>query len=560
MKKLKLLLALMLVTSVCAWASPAITTFTAASGDWNDATNWDHGVPTSSYSVVIAGACTISASNATCYNLVLNNGTTITISPNLSLSVSHNVTIGSGASITVSSDATGTGSLYAPSAASFNVTVQRYLASSVYHYVASPVDAANSSVLTGPVANVYQFNEGSSAVWNSCWVGVSGNLTNGRGYACNPTSNATLSFTGATNASNFNYSASLTAGTFDPLYGAGWNLVGNPFISGINATTWLTDNSGALTSSTLYLWDDDHSNGSTYVSQDHADYATWNGVGVAASGGGTSHNMPTGTIGVGQAFFVQAASNGASIQFKTSQQTATNDQFFRTANTGVNSFNLHVTTDNGLNNDMAIAFASVASDNIDVYDSPKIKGNANLALYSTYNNAGAYAIQTFAPISSNGKIVPVTLEAGLAGTYIFSVSNTQNMSNIPVVLEDLLLNTSTLMDASTQVSVNITNTGTISNRFFLNFNSAGATTGISQINGLKDIMVYTVNNKVLINLNGRKSGEATILDMTGRVIETKTLSDGQINELTVSGSAGCYIVNVISEGIATNKRVIISNN
>ncbi|MGC6429827.1 MAG: hypothetical protein ACON5F_02175 [Jejuia sp.] len=158
-----------------------------------------------------------------------------------------------------------------------------------------------------------------------------------------------------------------------------WNLIGNPYPSGIDADDFLSANSNLSTdvistksiNGALFLWSHNTApstteNGNATANFASSDYAIINAVGEAAGGDGITPNR---FIPSGQAFFV-AMSNStsanpvsgdvytANVVFSNSMRsnnTIANSQFFKSENskskTGTNISNklwLNLTSDNGV--------------------------------------------------------------------------------------------------------------------------------------------------------------------------------------------------------------------
>ena len=293
--------------------------------DWQTAENWDLAVvPTSTNDVsiplvtdypVIDDGTTV----AQCFNLEIVNGANITIASNGRMTVSGTVTNNNGSGgIIIKSDASGTASLI-HSTVDVPATAERYLSADNWHYLFTPLDNVDKTILTTTSIgednpNFYKYNEASADYWDvTTTYGTSGwnseaasILINTNSYSHQSYENRTYSLTGGNlfaGQKDFNLTytvngtgpVNLNGVTSDWDEFEGWNLIGNPYASafdwdhpGINKT-----NIGNV----IYYYDDTadqykYYGGGTPVSQ-----------GISVNGG--SRYIPA-----GQGFFVKATNSG----------------------------------------------------------------------------------------------------------------------------------------------------------------------------------------------------------------------------------------------------------
>lgn len=209
-----------------------------------------------------------------------------------------------------------------------------------------------------------------------------------------------------------------------------------------------------------------------------------------------------------------------------------------------------------MQNDIAFAFTEYSNDGLDDLDVEKLVGNSNLALYSTMDNK-AYSIQMLSSFNGNAKTIPIAIKTSQTGNFTFTVSQFENMGILPVSLTDLLTNTTYDLNPQSSITVNIVQTGTISNRFILNF-------GNTSVNAVKNIVntakpgVIAYNGHLQINLNGLNNAEVVVFNLHGQLISQQTLSAGQNSELNHIYNNGCYIVKMVSGGNVFTQKVIIN--
>ena len=244
--------------------------------------------------------------------------------------------------------------------------------------------------LTTSVANkIYKFD---TSIYNelttSGWIPVGGStiMTSGVGYiAMGPTGGAfpqtqDVVFDGPVN--NGVIQTPITLSADDLKDNEDWNLIGNPYPSGIDADLLLGNSlNREVVGGSIYIWTHNTARNTNPGEQDYnsGDYAiyTFGTGGVAATSGG---QRPTGIIASGQSFFIEGSTNG-NLTFNNSMRVNSgNNQFFRAPATK-NSQNeqdkvwLNLTTDDGAFNQLLIGFINGATDGIDrSYDAHKFGG------------------------------------------------------------------------------------------------------------------------------------------------------------------------------------------
>ncbi len=363
----------------------------------------------------LAPSALVSVGAATSVNnrVAVENGATLTTNSNLTLEDGAVLLHGVGTQDALANPTEGT--------VVGTVIVKRIGSSSggVFNYWGTPVSGANTGTLGG---NIFSYNEtANNPDYLDDWTPAAGTMVPGVGYIS--TGVGTANFNGTAGNGGINVTVTRTASANTPE--DGWNLIANPYASGLDANEFITTNTGQLDGS-IYLWDDDLSGGAGYTS---SDYAVWNGAGSVGGGG----NTPNGFIGSGQGFFVlKSATGSGTVTFENSMRAESNTQFFKQADE-VERFKLSVSNAAGLYNETLVAFkddATAAKDKL--YDAVKLKGSEDIALYTMLNNE-PFAIQAFGDLTK-----PVTVDLGVDvaadGQYTFDVVNTDNLSSTQLVL------------------------------------------------------------------------------------------------------------------------------
>lgn len=300
-----------------------------------------------------------------------------------------------------------------------------------------------------------------------------------------------------------------------------WNLIGNPYPSGIDIENFLTVNNTKL-DGTAYLWTHNtppDSNGA-YTASDYAVYNLTGPVGTAPGA-----NTPTKYFASGQSFFVKGISNGAStVVFKNEMRVNNfNNQFFRMApiqavenstTTGKHRIWLNLTNNQGAFSQALIGYIENATNGIDWgYDGDLFGGNY-VSFYSTIDNA-KLSVQGRALPFDDEDIVPLGYKTTLNGTLKISINSVDGfMSTQNIYLEDKTLGIIHDLKAS---DYNFTTlAGTFDQRFVLRYTNRVLGVGNSTDTG--QYIVYKEGQQIIINSGIEHIAQIKVFDISGRLI------------------------------------------
>ena len=367
----------------------------------------------------------------------------------------------------------------------------------------------------------------------------------GRGYFIPNGTSALKTFNGEVNNGNLNFAINATGVTTDPTWGGNdWNIVGNPYPGGMNATAFWNLNAVAngSISNGLYFWDIN-------------EYATWNLSGGVANGSG-SNVVPSGVVGMAQGFYVVATSN-TNIEFNNSMRDTDNTQFFKKEEVNHNVW-VSVATPSGVENTILVGYNNNATDGVDpLYDAHKLSGSANVRFSSMLNNE-EFVIQSFSPLAFGGQmVIPLTVFTAETGTHIFSEIKRENIeSGMTIYLRDRL--TGLYFDLTKgNYEVRLKANTTVTDRFELVFENNEVATSVPEVDKGNFTMATTENGYVIQNSVGIK-GDIQVMDVTGKVVWTKNNVNANRVSIQLDGvSAGIYIINIIDAGenVYVNKLV-----
>jgi len=521
--------------------------------DWHDPGNWQGGtLPTANDSVgiptsPIGGYFPVISGTAVSEDLTVQPGATVTVSSGHSITV-HGVLTNNG---TVNVENNGslvqtTGSTLNPSATgTFNVT---RIGSAVYDYWSSPVVGIPTSLLGG---NVYTYVPLNGTMDNADdnvgngdpgWSPASGNMIASKGYAAYGA--GTRTFTGTVHNGPENITVEYYAPEPGPPFSGNlvpsvpFNLVGNPYPSGITISSFLSANSGVLADGTVYLWDDPNTGPGSYVT---GDYAQMNNATFTAGGGGTPSTFPI--IGSHQGFKVRASATGA-LNFNNAMRTAGNTaSFFKQEDRKL--LWLSAISSGNHYNQTAVGFFEDATDGPDWgYDAPKLSWQGALSLYSLMEE-GKYGIQIYGDFHPSRE-VPLGVHCGEAQTVTFLLDSTQHLDNEDIYLEDRLLGIfHDLQQSAYPIALG---QGPHEGRFFLRFDTelvTGIRTPIADWNP----SAYMFDGVLHVGGPSKAISHLALMDMSGRVVweERQVSLEPSKKSFDLSKlSAGIYTLRIVN--------------
>jgi len=534
------------------------------------------------------------------YNMNVNNSAGVTFATNLT--VRNTLTINSGAALSVaagkqltatstlsnsgtlnllSTAAAGTATILTPGAIGGTggvVNVQQYLASGRNWYISSPVSGATSNVFNAAAASninkLYRYDEpnGSSATLN--WPQISDNTTSlsvAKGYVANVDASLLAATNGVTFTGGSLNTGNITTGlnsvpalTSTPAAASyqGYNLVGNPYPSYLNAMTAINNAGNLVIDPTI--WYRTQAVSSTYYFET---------VNTSGNGVGTNNALTgtvTGYIPPMQAFWVHVVSGASSpaLTFSNSMRShaisvsGTPTTLLKApATKNAVQQTLRLKVSNGTNGDEAIVyFNSNASNDFDAYDSRKMSNN-NPAIPEIYTTVGSekLVINGMNSISANTEL-PLGFTTGQSNTFSIKASEFSNFdANTKVYLKDKLSGTEYDLTDGTAYTFasDITSTA---DRFSLVFKSAGVATSLNNASGDQVALIYkNANNQITVNCKGDISDNAfiSVYNALGQKLESKQIT----STTTVIGktfTSGVYVVTVNNGGKNTTKKVILN--
>ncbi|KUJ61456.1 calcium-binding protein [Flavobacteriaceae bacterium CRH] len=318
----------------------------------------------------------------------------------------------------------------------------------------------------------------------------------------------------------FNGKASLSFGKTD-----GFNLVGNPYPSALDADIFLTKNESNIYG-TLYFWT--HNTplvNNKYASDDYAVYNLLGGVGTrGALSLGTNENIPDGKIASGQAFFVN--SKGLeNVDFDNSMRiSGENTTFFKPTketNKAVEKHRIWLNLKNteGVFKQTLVGYIKGATNFYDeTYDAESMNANQFVDFYSVNDNKNLVIQGRELPFSDTD-IIPLGYRISVAGQFTISIDHADGKLNDQTVyLEDKTTNTTHNLSIS-DYKFN-TNNGIFNDRFVLSYTNK--TLKNNDFKNIENEIYVSAKDKVIkIHSINTPISEVTIFDISGKILFNK---------------------------------------
>lgn len=482
-------------------------TICATTTTWNG-TSWSNGNPTLTTNAVFNGNFT-STSNLSACKVTINSNFNVTINPSHTLTVANNIQIANNANLIIENNAAvvqnSTQSNIGNVQVKRNSTPMRRLD---YTAWSSPVTGQQLLAFTPQtLTNRFYTYLYSGFTTPTAFINVNpnSNFLTANGYIIRIANNWSSTIASSYNGS---FIGELNNGNYSYFSGKGFNLVGNPYPSPLNANTFLTENPHV---NTLYFWTHQVAAvGGTYPINNYASYTTLGGT--AANAGGS---VPNGFVQTGQGFFVRTI-NHTPIVFKNTQRTnaTSSTQFFK--NSQNNSKQLiwldFYKGDESLNQ-ILLGFTPEATDNYDNAIDGVIFNNQTNCLYSNiaYQNED-YVIQ--------GKSYPLKKDDQFNlgyhilenGIYTISLNNSLNIdSKQPIYLFDKKLNI--YFDLRKGAYTFESEAGKNNSRFEIVFQT-------NQNDLYNNTIIYQNNNVISLQNQNKKIKKIEVFDVIGKKLNT----------------------------------------
>lgn len=555
---------------------PPAGTWLGLTNDWNEATNWVGGVPTSgtnaSISSFAANQPVISAATTALSNtLSVNPGALLTVSGTAEITTANNtgtITINPGGQASITTlTSNGTLNLESDASGMFSLMTDNYSGTGTinstlfltggiagdpanemyrWHYFAVP-SQQNKSVLTNINAeNLMWYNE--PAAQNDIWEGWQWHdgydgttpitdLLVTDGYSFYHDEDAWVTFSGNS------LLTSLPPKSLSFTY-LGWNFIGNSLTCGIN-------------------WDNVTFNGNVdptvHFLKDYQEYYYMKDGPSSPYGSYAGHIPPL------QGFFIKAGGSGASLDFSAAREH--NDTPYYKGSSGENKKStfplIRLILGNDIYSDETVIWfnknSTMGYDRKSDAEKRDYKG-LHPQIYSSYQDK-EFAINGI-PLPEISASIPLAIRVPEKGNFSIRQIELEGAEGYGFYLKDIVQNTKIRIDNIPEYSFT-SSAGTFRDRFVLIIENLTARAE-NPLNTDKPFNIYTAYDFLNIELlsdvwEGRK-GTVKVIDLTGRtIIDSRNIefTSSSPVQIPLKGKKGLFMIEIASDPLRHTTRVTI---
>ncbi|MBF02355.1 MAG: hypothetical protein CMP76_03570 [Flavobacterium sp.] len=523
---------------------------------WNG-TSWSNGVPIKNVAAIINGNYTSTADLEACSltigsgaNVIINSGHTLTITNEIDVVAGGSLTINNNAALRqINGEASNTG----------NIVVKRNSAPMIrldYTAWSSPV-VGQQLLAFSPNTISTRFYEylytGTTTPTAYQSVDPTTNFATGKGYMIRVDNNWSATTPASYNGqfSGVPFNGDLTVGL-----GKGYNLLGNPYASPIDADRFLQDN--ATTVGALYFWTHTvAASGGVYPANNYASYTTLGGTAAAAGG-----QTPNGKIQTGQGFYVRAYDFGNATFTNAQRVNATSStQYFRTTTEEnndtpeVHRFWLNLNSSSEAYNQILVGYKEGATNGVDNLIDGKMLDTANTTYIYSIINDNEYVIQGKGLPFLDTDSVTLGLKVGVSGSYTISLESMDGLfASQNIYLRDAYTNV--IHDLKQTAYAFTSQAGTFTDRFSIVYRESAL--DISTFVNDAAIIVYSQEQSIVVDSGKEMIKKVSVLDVLGRTLfESSSLNQNTVAITSLTSTNQALFVRVtLTNGQVINKKII----
>lgn len=432
-----------------------------------------------------------------------------------------NLVITSGASIIGEEKLTITGT----------TTCYRDIDAGKWHLASSPIPGATASIFKPATGNGYLRAYNNGVGWGGYFGSPYSQLAMGVGYAVYLENKTTATVSGNLNSGNI--TRSLTKGS------NGWNLLGNPFASGLDFGQLNLLNAHLETNS-VYFWNQ------SYAESNSGSYMVYNVTSEVGTSGATSVISPF------QGFFVKTTYNG-NLELSNTARTHTLNTFYKSNPNTQLVTRLKISNDQGFKDEMLVCINDSSNNTYEAYDSEKLLAETNTPEIFAYASGGEKL--TIDAINSYPAIIPLSVISPLSGILTLTAFDFSSFDpSVNILLYDN--QTSTIIDLRAQPSYTFSSdTGENNNRFFLHI---GNTTGMNETVNNSFASICCKDKSINITpFGGEKIINIEIIDPTGKLLNSVNVNGNEKTTIPANYTTGIYLIRIYGNHKMMTQKIFV---
>lgn len=515
-----------------------------------DGTTWSNGTPDTTLHAIFNGNYT-SIGNMDACQITIGNNSVVTINPTHTLAVNYEIDVQTGSTLIVENDAAikqvnnvvNTG----------NAIIKRNSTPIIrldYTAWSSPVTGQQLLAFSpNTLTNRFYTYDSNGTTTATAFLPISptNNFSTGVGYLIRAANNWSASVYSAYNSQ---FSGILNNGTYNVAIGNGFNMIGNPYASPINAQNFLMLNP---TIGTLYFWTHTvPAVGAIYPTNNYASYTNLGGV--AAAAGGT---IPNGYIQVGQGFFVNSnAVTNAIFQNSIRENASMSSQFYKPAQTTEkHRIWLNLKGQSANHNQILIGYMDTATNAVDTTIDGKLIDDSGSVIYNFLDNE-KYVIQGKALPFRNTDRVILGIKINDLGIYTINLENKDGIfTSQNIYLKDKYTHTIQLLD-STGYTFN-SSAGVFNDRFEIVYQNK--LDGNDTFNSNTLSVYVNTTNEIVFKSAKEKIKTIELYDILGKRIYTN--NNVNSNNLIINNQFETKVIfakTILETGELFNNKILIN--
>lgn len=418
------------------------------------------------------------------------------------------------------------GSLIIGNQSQGDVTIKRMIDDEYYHLISLPI---TNTITAGPTFNGFYVDEYSEPTGSWTRLVDESDMVSMKGYSLARTAGTStqLTFNGPVKGGSASF-ANLPFTSGAPGYSEGWNLIGNPFTSGIGLEAG-TDFSGL--NGYIYAWNGESGN---YESSSLID------------GSGT---LDYGFIKTFEGFFVRTiqSTNHLSIP------SVAKHHGIRAPLKSSRSNQLKLAIEgNNYSDIMMFVINTESTYGFDqMFDAYKLYGNADAPQLYTLAGAEKASVSQIPAVDGSSEL-PIFLEVRAESNYTLTAADIETfLPGTGVILKDKLTGQTTDLHENPVYNFSA-KPGDNADRFLLLFSPLGTPEA-----NLLQANVYAIDKEIRIQMNELSRGEVRITNLAGQVLVVKPFQSSTQVSLKAPAQSGVYMVTVVTEGSTLTRKVFI---